>query len=75
MAQVRSRPAQTPQTLAESRVGLRGRQRTFNDGYHLEHHVNSRRHWTEVPPAGPHPSHFGRHPSHLARIRVAWRMP
>lgn len=24
-------------------------QRTFNDGYHVEHHVNSRRHWSELP--------------------------
>jgi len=24
-------------------------QRSFNDGYHIEHHVNSRRHWSELP--------------------------
>lgn len=24
-------------------------QRSFNDGYHIEHHINSRRHWTELP--------------------------
>ena len=24
-------------------------QRAFNDGYHVEHHVNSRRHWSELP--------------------------
>ena len=23
-------------------------QRTFNDGYHVEHHLHSRRHWTEA---------------------------
>lgn len=22
---------------------------TFNDGYHVEHHINSHRHWTEMP--------------------------
>jgi fatty acid desaturase len=24
-------------------------QRSFNDGYHVEHHINSRRHWSELP--------------------------
>eukprot|EP00281_Chroomonas_sp_CCMP1168_P004191 CAMPEP_0206270248 /NCGR_PEP_ID=MMETSP0047_2-20121206/32761_1 /ASSEMBLY_ACC=CAM_ASM_000192 /TAXON_ID=195065 /ORGANISM="Chroomonas mesostigmatica_cf, Strain CCMP1168" /LENGTH=387 /DNA_ID=CAMNT_0053698865 /DNA_START=112 /DNA_END=1275 /DNA_ORIENTATION=- len=24
---------------------------TFNDGYHVEHHINSQRHWTELPGA------------------------
>jgi fatty acid desaturase len=24
-------------------------QRTFNDGYHTEHHLNSRKHWSELP--------------------------
>ena len=24
-------------------------QRTFNDGYHIEHHANSRKHWSELP--------------------------
>ncbi len=24
-------------------------QRSFNDGYHVEHHVNSRKHWSELP--------------------------
>ena len=24
-------------------------QRSFNDGYHIEHHVNSKRHWSELP--------------------------
>jgi fatty acid desaturase len=27
-------------------------QRSFNDGYHIEHHLHARRHWTELP------SHF-----------------
>eukprot|EP00656_Telonema_subtile_P014697 TRINITY_DN17582_c0_g1_i2.p2 TRINITY_DN17582_c0_g1~~TRINITY_DN17582_c0_g1_i2.p2 ORF type:complete len:115 (+),score=22.16 TRINITY_DN17582_c0_g1_i2:78-422(+) len=24
-------------------------QKTFNDGYHIEHHIHSRRHWSEMP--------------------------
>ncbi len=24
-------------------------QMTFNDGYHVEHHLNSKKHWTELP--------------------------
>jgi fatty acid desaturase len=24
-------------------------QRSFNDGYHVEHHLNSQRHWSELP--------------------------
>ena len=24
-------------------------QRSFNDGYHVEHHLNPRRHWTDLP--------------------------
>ena len=24
-------------------------QRAFNDGYHIEHHANSRKHWSELP--------------------------
>jgi fatty acid desaturase len=26
-------------------------QRSFNDGYHVEHHINSQRHWSELPAA------------------------
>jgi len=26
-------------------------QTSFNDGYHIEHHLSSRRHWTELPEA------------------------
>lgn len=26
-------------------------QTSFNDGYHIEHHLSSRRHWTELPDA------------------------
>ena len=26
-------------------------QSSFNDGYHIEHHLQSRRHWTELPEA------------------------
>lgn len=24
-------------------------QKTFNDGYHIEHHIHARRHWSEMP--------------------------
>ena len=30
-------------------VGFSGNQRSFNDGYHTIHHLNSKLHWTELP--------------------------
>lgn len=30
-------------------VGAVDNQRTFNDGYHIVHHVNSKVHWADMP--------------------------
>ncbi|KAL0036947.1 hypothetical protein WJX77_006197 [Trebouxia sp. C0004] len=30
-------------------IGFDGNQRSFNDGYHTIHHLNSRLHWTQLP--------------------------
>lgn len=30
-------------------VGCQDNQRTFNDGYHVVHHVNSKIHWADMP--------------------------
>jgi hypothetical protein len=35
--------------LAYNVVGCADNQRTFNDGYHIQHHLNSRLHWSELP--------------------------
>ncbi len=50
-------------------ASARGEQRTFNDGYHVEHHVHSKRHWTEVLPRPP-PQ---RRASRVAQCRAARR--
>ena len=44
-------PHQTgsPYRLTYSCVGQSANQRTFNDGYHIQHHLNSRVHWSELP--------------------------
>ena len=35
--------------LAYNVVNCADNQRTFNDGYHIQHHLNSRLHWSELP--------------------------
>ena len=30
-------------------IGFDGNQRSFNDGYHTIHHLNSKLHWTQLP--------------------------
>ena len=35
--------------LTYSCVGHAANQRTGNDGYHIQHHLNSRLHWSELP--------------------------
>ena len=32
-------------------INTRNNQTSFNDGYHIEHHLSSRRHWSELPDA------------------------
>jgi len=36
-------------TLTYNCMDTPGNQTTFNDGYHIVHHVNARLHWTEMP--------------------------
>jgi len=36
-------------TLTYNCVDHSGNQRSFNDGYHIIHHINSRVHWSELP--------------------------
>ena len=35
--------------MAYSCVNFSGNQRSFNDGYHTIHHLNSKLHWTQLP--------------------------
>ena len=35
--------------MAYSCVAHADNQRSFNDGYHVQHHLNSRLHWSELP--------------------------
>jgi fatty acid desaturase len=35
--------------LAYNVINDQCNQRSFNDGYHIEHHLNSKRHWSELP--------------------------
>ena len=35
--------------LAYNLINAECNQRSFNDGYHIEHHLNSKRHWSELP--------------------------
>ena len=30
-------------------IACKDNQVTFNDGYHIQHHLNSRLHWSELP--------------------------
>ena len=37
--------------MAYTCVNHADNQRTFNDGYHVNHHANSRLHWSDLPDA------------------------
>lgn len=39
----------SPDGMAYNCVQFSGNQRSFNDGYHVIHHQNSRLHWTQLP--------------------------
>jgi len=44
----------------------------FNDGYHVEHHAQPRRHWTQLPhQPHPDPSHISRWPALLRWLEHA----
>lgn len=39
----------TPYGITYDIINSPTNQRTFNDGYHIQHHLNSKRHWTQLP--------------------------
>lgn len=39
----------TAEGMTYNCIAYSGNQRSFNDGYHVVHHQNSRLHWTQLP--------------------------
>ena len=39
----------SPYGMTYNCVAFAGNQRSFNDGYHICHHANSRLHWSQLP--------------------------
>lgn len=39
----------SPHGMTYSCVGHPDNQHSFNDGYHVQHHLNSRLHWSQLP--------------------------
>ena len=46
-------------------VNFSGNQRSFNDGYHTMHHLNSKLHWTQLPQQFIHAAEQGKLPGVL----------
>jgi hypothetical protein len=46
---IRADAPSSPYAMAYNVIDTPANQRTFNDGYHTEHHLHSRRHWSELP--------------------------
>lgn len=42
-------PSRSGYKNAYNCVADKGNQLTFNDGYHIQHHLNSQLHWSELP--------------------------
>ena len=48
---INARDADNNYNLTYNVINVANNQMTFNDGYHIEHHLSSRRHWSELPAA------------------------
>jgi hypothetical protein len=47
-------------------MNVSGNQTTFNDGYHVLHHLNAKRHWADLPAYFMEPSTLKKHSDHGA---------